>query len=56
MAEYLAENGTIITEAMIDSWVEEIENGFPNSIIEPMSEEELAWWNGDKTDEYGIGK
>ena len=22
--------------------------------FEPMSEEELAWWNGDKTDKYGI--
>lgn len=40
MAEYLAEDGTIITEAMIDSWVEEIEGGFPNSIIEPMSDED----------------
>ncbi|UYZ67792.1 hypothetical protein LP090_04235 [Moraxella bovis] len=22
--------------------------------FEPISEEELAWWNGDKTDKYGI--
>lgn len=22
--------------------------------LEPMSEEELAWWNGDYTDDYGI--
>ncbi|MDO5050916.1 MAG: hypothetical protein Q4D68_04175 [Moraxella equi] len=22
--------------------------------FEPMSEEELAWWSGDKTDKYGI--
>ncbi|WP_066805131.1 hypothetical protein [Moraxella oblonga] len=25
-----------------------------NFWFEPMSEEELAWWNGDKTDKYGI--
>lgn len=24
--------------------------------FEPMSEEELAWWNGDYTDEYGLSK
>lgn len=24
--------------------------------FEPMSDEELAWWHGEHTDEYGIGK
>ncbi len=24
--------------------------------FEPMSDEELAWWNGDYTDDYGISK
>lgn len=36
MAEYIAEDGTIITEEMIDSWVEEIEQGFPNTTIIPL--------------------
>ena len=37
MVEHLAEDGTLITGTMIDSWGKEIENGFPNSIIDPMS-------------------
>lgn len=24
--------------------------------FEPMSDEELAWWRGDRTDEYGLSQ
>lgn len=41
MAEYIAEDGTLITEEMIDQWVNEAEQGFPHSVITPITP--LAW-------------
>lgn len=38
--EYIAEDGTLITRAMIDRWIHEIDNGFPNSVLEPMDTRE----------------
>lgn len=36
MAEYIAEDGSVITEEMIDQWVKDIEDGFPGYTIIPL--------------------
>ena len=39
---YIAEDGTPITQAMLDEWIEEADNGHPNSVFEPLTAEEKA--------------
>lgn len=38
---YIAENGTEITDELVDRWAEEAENGFPGAQITPF--EGRAW-------------
>ena len=41
MSQYIADNGTVITDDMVDRWASDAENGFPGSIVEPF--EGRAW-------------
>lgn len=34
---YIAENGTEITDELVDRWAEEAENGFPGAEVTPRS-------------------
>lgn len=34
---YIAENGTVITDELVDRWAGEAEAGFPDSEIEPFT-------------------
>lgn len=34
---YIASNGTPITDEMVDRWAQEAEDGFPDDIVEPVS-------------------
>ena len=36
MSQYIADNGTVITDDMVDRWARDAETGFPNSIVEPV--------------------
>ena len=38
---YIAENGTEITDELVDRWAEEAENGFPGAEVTPF--EGRAW-------------
>lgn len=38
MTTYIADNGTEITYDMVARWAQEAENGFPDSIIEPIQD------------------
>ncbi|PJM75842.1 hypothetical protein [Bifidobacterium simiarum] len=38
---YIAENGTEITDELVDKWAEEAENGFPDAEVTPF--EGRAW-------------
>ena len=33
---YIAENGTEITDELVDRWAEEAENGFPGAEVTPF--------------------
>ena len=41
MNQYIADNGTVITDEMVDRWARDAEEGFPDSIVEPF--EGRAW-------------
>ena len=41
MSQYIADNGTVITDDMVDRWAKDAEEGFPDSIVEPF--EGRAW-------------
>jgi predicted transcriptional regulator len=41
MSDYVADDGTLITEDMIDEWAKEAESGFANSTVTPF--EGRAW-------------
>jgi hypothetical protein len=44
MTSYIDENGTEITDEMVDSWATEAEEGFPGAIVKPF---EGRAWEGD---------
>lgn len=41
MTDYVAEDGTIITEEMINRWCEDADEGFPNSVFVPLRGRDL---------------
>jgi len=43
MAEYIADNGTIITEAMIDEWAAQADNAFQGAPVEITPVEGRPW-------------
>jgi len=43
MAEYIADNGTIITEAMIDEWADQADNAFRGAPLTVTPVEGRPW-------------